>query len=160
MKENRCDDLERDQAAHQAKIDEARESIRRLMRRLGDTDDPEVIQPLEERLAELRGVISAHQAEARQIESKLIVVKNQAEALRQWSEACLRGKKELAGGSVDFADKRDLLKALGVKVVAKKRDAELRFGVPLVTTDSSHGSAAGLVLPGLEIAAGLLDRLR
>ncbi|SIO38192.1 Site-specific DNA recombinase [Singulisphaera sp. GP187] len=147
MKENKCDDLERDQAAHQSKISEARESIQRLIRMLGSSDDPEILTPLQGRLAELRSNIEAHQSEVRHIESKLFTVKNQAYALQHWAEACQVGGEIIDEENVTFDYKRKLLKALDLQVFAAKKSIQMSLGLPLVIPDSSPGLAASPTSP-------------
>lgn len=123
-------DMERDSAAHEREIEAARAGIKRVLARLAETDDIEIVQPLEARLAELRQAITAHQSERARIEGKLSVIRNQETTIKRWQEACARGLERLEHNA-SVEERRHLLVSLDVRVaVAEREVTSLQLGIP------------------------------
>jgi site-specific DNA recombinase len=149
---NRVDDLERDHLAHQAAIATARGGLKRLVERLEITDDPELVRAIEERLAELRATIAAHQEEMATLEAKLRLHENQAAAIQRAKETRSAYAGKLKEGA-SFEERRELIDALDVQVRAKKKDVHVKMGLQLVNSDDSPGSAASPTSPAAPAAA-------
>jgi site-specific DNA recombinase len=140
--EEDVDVLRRDLAFHQRELVALREAIRRTLQRLESTDDPEMISALEERLAANRANLAVHQDEVVAIEDKLSIYENKAASLERAQAAIAVGRERLRHG-ITFEEKRQLLEALAVQVIAKKKEITLRLGPELVASEASHRGFSG-----------------
>ncbi len=146
-REHRSEDLDRDRGLHERATEETRAELRRLLARLAKTDDPELGAAIEELLVASRASLQAHLAEIAQIDQKLTVIRNKEAVLESWWRTC-QGVRDVIAGDLGFDEKRLLLQALDVRVVANKRDLRVAFGIPmadgelLVVTGCSPGRAS------------------
>ena len=122
---------------HRLEIDKARKTMGRLTATIGGDDDPNVVEVFQARMEELKRGIAAHQTEVDQLAEKIRAFENREQAIRRFAEVVAGAKGEL--DNAPLCEKRLLLEALDLKVIATRREIKCEVGLQLIKVNTQSG---------------------
>lgn len=123
------DDEAEEYKLHEGAIAKAKRAIAAVTATLGDDEDETVMEALKDRLSALKATIAAHREELAMLDQKRQARANRSEAIAQISQLVRQAKDSLRDAPI--AEKRLLLEALGLKVVARKKELQVELALDL-----------------------------
>ena len=115
---------------HRQAIETIRGKKRTFIATVADSDDPDVREVFQAKVADFNRQLTAHEAEVETITRKLDAKREESQALTHLWDLVERTRATIAE-TATFDEKRRLFRAFGLQVVCKKRDITIRMRIPL-----------------------------